>query len=116
MLYGGVTMSKNKSRKRTPWEGKEKLSATQTFLKENYDTFYAERHRKIEDSGESEMINSYIPSKCPFCKAEKFKKADIQEAAYNGICVQNALKHLRQRQAQYLTSIEYQSANGQNIA
>jgi len=68
-------MSKQKSRKKTPWEGKEKLTPTQTFLKENYDTFYAERHRKIEDSGEAEMINSYVPSKCAFCKNEKFKKS-----------------------------------------
>ena len=75
MLYGGITMSRNKSRKKTPWEGKEKLTPTQTFLKENYDDFYSERHRKIEDSGEAEMINSYIPLKCPYCKAGKFKKS-----------------------------------------
>ena len=68
-------MSRNKSRKKTPWEGKEKLTPTQTFLKENYDDFYSERHRKIEDSGEAEMINSYIPLKCPYCKAGKFKKS-----------------------------------------
>jgi transposase-like protein len=67
-------MGREKSRKRTPWEGKEKLTATQSFLKENYDTFYAERHRKIENSGEAEMINSYTPAKCPFCKSEKYKK------------------------------------------
>jgi len=51
------------------------LTPTQTFLKENYDTFYAERHRKIEESGEAEMINSYVPKKCPFCKGEKHKKS-----------------------------------------
>ena len=68
-------MSKQKSRKRTPWEGKEKLTPTQTFLKENYDRFYAERHRKIENSGEAEMINSYVPKKCPYCKEERYKKS-----------------------------------------
>jgi len=68
-------MSKQKSRRRTPWEEKGKLTPTQTFLKENYDTFYAERHRKIEESGETEMINSYVPLKCPFCKGTKFKKS-----------------------------------------
>jgi transposase-like protein len=68
-------MKRENSRKSTPWEGKEKLTPTQEFLKENYDTFYAERHRKISDSGEADMINSYIPAKCPFCKTEKYKKS-----------------------------------------
>ena len=68
-------MKYQKSRKKTPWEGNNELTPTQTFLKQNYDTYYAERHRKVEDSGEADMINFYIPAKCPFCKAEKFKKS-----------------------------------------
>lgn len=35
---------------------------------------YLERHRKISESGEAEMINSYFPAKCPFCGSSKFKK------------------------------------------
>jgi len=68
-------MSKNKSRKSTPWEEKAELTATQEFLKRHYDLYYADRHRKLGDSGEAEMINSYIPVKCPFCPAEKYKKS-----------------------------------------
>jgi transposase-like protein len=68
-------MSKEKSRRKTPWEGDEDLTATQKFLKQHYDTYYAERHRKVADSSEAEMINSHIPMKCPFCTSEKFKKS-----------------------------------------
>ena len=28
---------------------------------------YDDRHRKLSDSGEAEMINSFPPTKCPFC-------------------------------------------------
>jgi transposase-like protein len=70
-----MVVSKRKSRRETPWEDKAKLTPTQEFLKQNYDTFYVARHRKVEDSNEAEMINSYTPTKCPFCNAEKFKKS-----------------------------------------
>jgi len=73
-------MKKRKSRKDTPWEGGDKLSATQTFLKKNYKEHYAERHRTVRDSGEAEMINSYIPVKCPFCNSEKFKKSGLTKS------------------------------------
>jgi len=68
-------MKRTKSRRSTPWEEDNELTATQEFLKRHYDKYYAERHRKLEDSSEADMINSYIPVKCPFCKAEKFKKS-----------------------------------------
>ena len=73
---------KRKSRRATPWEEKSELTATQEFLKHHYDTYYAERHRKLAESGEAELINSYIPLKCPFCKAEKFKKSGYSK---NGV-------------------------------
>ena len=68
-------MKKVESRKRAPWDGGIDLTETQEFLKRNYDTHYADRHRLIEDSGETDMINSYIPAKCPHCASEKFKKS-----------------------------------------
>jgi len=64
-------MKKRKSRKDTPWDGGDKLTETQTFLKKNYEEHYAERHRIVIDSGEANMINTYIPVKCPFCNSEK---------------------------------------------
>ncbi|MCL2815250.1 MAG: transposase [Oscillospiraceae bacterium] len=67
-------MKRKASRKITPWDGGEKLTATQTFLKKYYEEHYADRHQIVSDSGEAEMISSYIPSKCPFCESNKFKK------------------------------------------
>ena len=68
-------MSKHKSRRRTPWEEKVELTASQEFLKHHYELYYADRHRKVEASGEAEMINSYIPLNSRYCEAEKFKKS-----------------------------------------
>lgn len=68
-------MKIHKSRKVTPWDGERKLSTTQAFLKKNYEEHYEERHRTVIESGEADMINSYAPVACPFCKSEKFKKS-----------------------------------------
>jgi transposase-like protein len=73
-------MKKQKSRKITPWEGGDNLTATQTFLKKNYEENYIERHRPVAASGESEMINSYTPVKCRFCNSEKFKKNGLTKS------------------------------------
>ena len=67
-------MRRRQSRKDTPWEGEDNLTATQAFLKEYYETHYADRHRIVENSGETEMINSYVPTKCPYCESEKYKR------------------------------------------
>jgi len=73
-------MKKRKSRKVTPWDGGEKLSATQAFLKKNYEEHYEERHGNVIDSGEAEMINSYTPAACPFCKSAKYKKNGLTKS------------------------------------
>jgi hypothetical protein len=75
-----VQPSVRKSRRRTPWDGDADLTATQAFLKEYYDTHYAERHRAVGDSGEADMINSYIPTKCPFCGSERFRRRGLTES------------------------------------
>jgi len=61
-----------KSRRKTPWDNMSELTPTQIFLKEQYKMSYADRHRKVSESGESELINSYSPVRCPFCKSEDF--------------------------------------------
>jgi len=68
-------MKRVESRKRTPWDGESNLTSTQEFLRRHYEKYYADRHRALGDSGEAEMINSYIPAKCPFCSCVKFKKS-----------------------------------------
>ena len=64
----------HKSRKKTPWEESEEMTATQEFLKRHYEAYYAERHRRLGESGETEMINSYTPKKCPYCGEAKHKR------------------------------------------
>ena len=68
-------MDRATSRKKTPWDGETELTSTQEFLREHYAAYYADRHRNVGSSGEADMINSYTPTKCPFCASEKFKKS-----------------------------------------
>ena len=76
------------SRKRTPWDGVTGLTETQEFLRQHYASHYADRHRALSNSGEADMINSYIPTKCPFCASEKFKKSGrTQNGIQRYMCV-----------------------------
>ena len=78
-----------KSRKYTPWDSEENLTPVQEFLKENYDARYASHHRKIEECGEADMVNSYLPSKCPFCGSAVFKKSGYTDSGvqrYKCVC------------------------------
>jgi len=68
-------MDRVKSRRKTPWDGESELTSTQEFLRQHYEKYYAERHRKVGDSGEADMVNSYVPAMCPYCASEKFKKS-----------------------------------------
>jgi len=80
---------KHQSRKKTPWDGDANLTSTQAFLKQHYKTHYKDRHRPVEDSGETDMINSYVPVRCPFCESEKFKKSGRTEGGvqrYRCVC------------------------------
>lgn len=38
----------------------------------HYVARYEERHPSIKDSGEADMLNSYIPKNCPYCGSENF--------------------------------------------
>jgi transposase-like protein len=69
-----MPMKRMESRKRTPWDGVTDLTPTQEFLRGHYVAHYAQRHRPLDESGEADMINSYIPKKCPLCASERFRK------------------------------------------
>ena len=64
--------NRNRSRKSTPWDNNETKTRTQEFLQMHYVARYEERHPSIKDSGEADMINSYIPSVCPYCESDSF--------------------------------------------
>jgi transposase-like protein len=65
-------MERTKSRRKTPWDGVTELTATQEFLQTQYETHYADRHRAVGESGEADMINSFVPVGCPYCASVKF--------------------------------------------
>ena len=68
-------MDRLKSRRKTPWDGEANLTTTQEFLRQHYIAHYDDRHCGVWDKGEAELVNSYVPKKCPFCASEKFKKS-----------------------------------------
>jgi len=50
-----------KSRRKTPWDGESNLTPVQTFLKRNYNDRYKNHHRKVGESGEADIVNSFYP-------------------------------------------------------
>jgi len=84
----------HKSRRKTPWDSEEKLTPVQAFLKENYDERYNNHHKKVEECGEAEMVNSFPPTKCPFCSSDTFKKNGCTTSGvqrYKCICAKTFL-------------------------
>lgn len=67
MSHGRASDCKHK----TPWDGKE-MTPTQQFLHDHYKEHYAQRHPKLIEANEADMVNSYIPTKCPLCGSESF--------------------------------------------
>ena len=43
----------------------------------HYREHYAARHPKLSETGEASMINSFAPTRCPYCDSEKFRKRGL---------------------------------------
>ena len=69
--------SHGKSRRKTPWNGGAELTPTQEFLRKHYKDHYDARHPKLSETGEAAMINSFVPSQCPYCGSEEFNKRGL---------------------------------------
>ncbi len=69
-----ATKSHGKFRRKTPWDSSVDLTPVQEFLRMHYKAHYEARHPKLSETGEAELINSFVPSKCPYCGSERFKK------------------------------------------
>ncbi len=65
---------RNKSRRKTPWDGNSELTPMQSFISRQYEEHYMQRHPKLDETGEVDLINSFIPEKCPYCGNLKFSK------------------------------------------
>ena len=62
------------SRLKTPWDKKECRTPMQEFLYNRHREHYAERHPVLSETGEAQLINSYIPDECPHCANVIIKK------------------------------------------
>lgn len=62
------------SRRRTPWDGKDELTPMQEFIHRHHIEHYEERHPALSETGEAELINSYVPGSCPYCQSPYMKK------------------------------------------
>jgi len=70
----GSMHRKGRSRRETAWDGKADVTKTQSFIRDKFMAHYGERHPSLKVSGEAEMINSHVPTKCPSCGSPAFKK------------------------------------------
>ena len=69
-----MSTNRSKSRKKSPWDDLSDITVIQEYLQMHYVARYEQRHPKIKDSGEAELINSFQPNKCPFCETTDFIK------------------------------------------
>jgi len=74
--------SQGKSRRKTPWDGGTDLTPTQEFLRTHYKEHYKSRHPKLSETGEADMINSFVPPCCPYCGSDNYYKRGLTS---NGI-------------------------------
>lgn len=63
-----------KSRRITPWEDEKELTPSQNFISTHYKEHYEQRHPRLEETGEVDLINTYVPKKCPYCGCEHFSR------------------------------------------
>ncbi len=66
--------NRNKSRRKTPCDSVDELTQTQEFIKVKYTMVYDQHHPHEADEYEINMINSFVPKKCPYCSAQSFTK------------------------------------------
>ena len=69
-----ISIDRNKSRRKTPWDNHSELTPTQEFISKQYEEHYMQRHPKLGETGEVGRINSFSPARCPYCGCEKFQK------------------------------------------
>ena len=60
------------SRQITPWDENSDLTPSQAFISRHYKEHYMQRHPKLEETGEVDLINSFVPTKCPYCGSMDF--------------------------------------------
>lgn len=78
--------SYSKSRRKTPWDEEVELTPTQQFLRTHYKVHYEARHPNLDETGEAELINFFVPLHCPYCNSEKFNKRGVTSNGIQRYC------------------------------
>lgn len=73
-MTGVKHTDRSQSRRVTPWDDILETTPSQNFIQKHYREHYMQRHPKLDETGEVELINSYIPGKCPYCTNTAFQK------------------------------------------
>lgn len=67
------TDNQNKFRRRTPWDNFERAEM-QDFIRTTHMQLYAQKHSKLADSNEAELLNSITVEKCRRCSSGDVKR------------------------------------------
>ena len=62
------------SRRETPWDNQIGRSPIEEFIRSNFIDDYNSHHEPLITTNESDLINSYIPDKCPHCGTYDIRK------------------------------------------
>lgn len=69
-----MSTSSHKSRRKTPWEAPERRTPMQEFIYQHYIAEYDDRHPRLDETGETELLNTIEPPCCPYCDSPNFVK------------------------------------------
>ena len=105
---------RSQSRRVTPWDDDSEITPSQSFIQRHYREHYMQRHPKLDETGEVELINSYVPTNCPYCREKVFQKHGHTRIRFNTINTKTKIadKLFCLLQEQYLMNTVYLSANG----
>lgn len=67
------------SRRATPWDTRpdDMLTPLQLFIRDHYLENYQEKHPRLDETGESELINTYVPESCPYCGCTRMQRRGL---------------------------------------
>ena len=65
---------RDKSRRAIPRKNEKAMTPAQSFIATHYLEHYEQRHPALSSTGEVELINTYVPQRCPYCGCEKLSK------------------------------------------
>lgn len=62
------------SRRKTPWDEEEEVSDIASFVRDEYRRHYLYHHHPLSETGDSELLNKFIPQSCPYCHGTQYKR------------------------------------------